>query len=191
MLRAKAQRYKGAKSTYSGFAAYHLCMKINYRKLIILNSQQSFFRLVHHTFKFGMYLLYRLPAAFFSGVRVREIDEEKCITSVPYKWLTQNPFRSTYFASLAMAAEMSTGTLALSNVYKRTPAVSMLLVNMQANYFKKATASILFTCEDGKNITATVDEAIKTGEGKSITAKSVGRNNQGEVVAGISFYMVI
>lgn len=153
----------------------------------MLNSQQIFFRLVHHRFKFGMYLLYQLPAAFFSGVRVREIDEEKCVTSVPYMWLTQNPFRSTYFASLAMAAEMSTGTLALSNVYKRTPVVSMLLVNMQANYFKKATAKIHFTCEDGKNIAATVDDAITTGEGKSVIAKSIGRNKEGDVVAEFLF----
>ena len=60
---------------------------------------------------------------------------EKCITSVPYKWLTQNPFRSTYFASLAMAAEMSTGILALSNVYKRNPPFSMLVIKMEASLF--------------------------------------------------------
>ena len=101
-------------------------------------SQQSFLKLANHPLKFRMYLLYRLPAAFFSGIKIREIDEERCITSVPYKWLTQNPFRSTYFASLAMAAEMSTGALALSNVYKRTPPVSMLVTNMEAAYFKKA-----------------------------------------------------
>ena len=152
-----------------------------------MQTKNKFFRLVHHPFKFGMYLFYKLPAAYFSGVRVREIDEEKCITSVPYKWLTQNPFRSTYFASLAMAAEMSTGTLALSNVYKRSPSVSMLVTRMEAIYFKKAIGKIIFTCEDGKNITATVDDAVKTGEGKSVMAKSIGRNNDGEVVAEFLF----
>jgi hypothetical protein len=78
---------------------------------------------------------------------VKEINEEKCIASVPYKWLTQNPFRSTYFASLAMAAEMSTGTIALSNVYKRKPSISMLVTKMEANYFKKATGTIFFNFE--------------------------------------------
>ncbi|MEO8111391.1 MAG: DUF4442 domain-containing protein [Ginsengibacter sp.] len=152
-----------------------------------MQTKNKFLELANHHFKFGMYLFYKLPAAFFSGVRVREIDEEKCITSVPYKWLTQNPFRSTYFASLAMAAEMSTGTLALSNVYKRTPQVSMLLVNIQANYFKKATGTIYFTCEQGKEITALVEEAIQTGEGKSIIVKSTGKNKDGDIVAEFLF----
>ena len=150
-------------------------------------SQQIFFKLANHPFKFRMYLLYKLPAAFFSGVRVRKIDEEKCITSVPYKWLTQNPFRSTYFASLAMAAEMSTGTLALSNVYKRKPVISMLVIKMEATYFKKATGIIFFTCNQGKEIISIIDEAVETGEGKSFIAKSVGKNKDGEIVAEFLF----
>ncbi len=149
--------------------------------------QKQFFILSNHPFKFGMYLFYKLPAAFFSGVRVRKIDEEKCITSVPFKWLTQNPFRSTYFASLAMAAEMSTGTLALSNVYKRTPSVSMLLTKMEATYFKKVTETSLFVCEQGKEFSTIIDDAIKTGESKSIIARSIGKNKNGELVAEFLF----
>ena len=59
----------------------------------------------------GCFYFQKLPAAFFSGVRIKEVGETKCRVSVPYKWFTQNPFRSTYFACLAMAAEMSTGAL--------------------------------------------------------------------------------
>ncbi|MEP6926310.1 MAG: DUF4442 domain-containing protein [Ginsengibacter sp.] len=151
------------------------------------SSQQNFLKLVNNSFKFNLYLFFKLPAAFFSGVRVKEINEEKCITAVPYKWLTQNPFRSTYFASLAMAAEMSTGTLALSNIYKRTPGVSMLVTKMEAAYFKKVTGTIYFTCGQGKEITGVIDEAIITGEGKTIIAKSTGKNRTGEVVAEFLF----
>ena len=106
-----------------------------------------------------MYLLYKLPAAFFSGIKVKECTAGKMYTSVPYKWLTQNPFRSTYFASLAMAAEMSTGALALSNIYKKKPAISMLVTKMEANYFKKATGITFFTCEEGLQIANAVNEA--------------------------------
>jgi len=151
------------------------------------SSQQKFFKLANHPFKFRMYLLFKLPAAFFSGIKVKEIDEEKCVTSVPYKWLTQNPFRSVYFASLAMAAEMSTGAIALGNVYKRTPSISMLVTKMEATYFKKASGTIFFTCEQGKEIELMIDEAVETGEGKSIVAKSTGKNKSGEVVAEFLF----
>ena len=143
--------------------------------------------LAKSSFKFRMYLFYKLPAAFFSGVRIKSITLEKCTTSVPYKWLTQNPFRSTYFASLAMAAEMSTGTIALSNVYKRKPSISMLVVKMEATYFKKAIDRIYFTCKQGKEIAAIIDEAVASGQGKSIVAKSTGRNKSGEIVAEFLF----
>ncbi len=151
------------------------------------SSQQSFFKLANHPFKFRMYLLFKLPAAFFSGVRVREINEEKCITSVPYKWLTQNPFRSTYFASLAMAAEMSTGVIALSNVYKRTPPISMLVTKMEATYFKKATGITFFTCEQANEIASVIDAAVETGDGKNIIVKSTGKNKSGETIAEFLF----
>jgi hypothetical protein len=118
---------------------------------------------------------------------VKKIDEEKCITSVSYKWLTQNPFRSIYFASLAMAAEMSTGAIPLSNVYKRKPSISMLVTKMEATYFKKATGTIFFICQQGKEISAVIDEAIKTGEAKNVIAKSAGKNKSGEIVAEFLF----
>ena len=147
----------------------------------------QFLKLVKHPIKFRLYLVYNLPAAFFSGIRIKECTEQMSITSVPFKWLTQNPFRSTYFASLAMAAEMSTGLLALNSVYKRTPPISMLITNMQAHYFKKAMHITFFTCEDGSMITDAVNEAAKGGEGKIVSAKSTGRNKEGELIAEFIF----
>jgi len=137
--------------------------------------------------KFGWFLLYKLPAAFFSGVRVIEIDEKKCVTVVPFRWLTQNPFRSTYFASLAMAAEMSTGALALSNVYRRTPAVSMLVTRMEASFYKKAKGAIFFTCEQGHEFESAINDAVATGTPCHLTSQSTGINKDGEVVAAFSF----
>jgi Domain of unknown function (DUF4442) len=110
-----------------------------------------------------------------------------CITSVPYKWLTQNPFRSIYFASLAMAAEMSTGLLALSNIYKRNVRVSMLVIKMEVLYFKKATDTILFTCEQGKVFTSIIEKAIQSGEPATLIAKSLGKNQMNETIAEFSF----
>lgn len=136
-----------------------------------------------HPVKFRMFLFMKLPAAFFSGVRIKELEEKHCVTVVPYKWLTQNPFKSTYFASLSMAAEMSTGLLGLMHIYQRKPAVSMLVVKLEANYYKKATGKTYFTCEDGDKIVAAIDGSIASGEGKTVTAKSTGKNEAGELVA--------
>ncbi|HEY8687865.1 MAG TPA: DUF4442 domain-containing protein [Chitinophagaceae bacterium] len=151
------------------------------------SSTEKFIKMIKHPVKFRMFLFWKLPAAFFSGVRIKEIDEERCVVSVPYKWLTQNPFRSTYFASLAMAAEMSTGALGMMYTQKRTPSISMLITNMEASYFKKATGKTFFICEAGKQIYDAIEDSITTGESKSITVKSTGTNKNGDVVAEFLF----
>jgi hypothetical protein len=143
----------------------------------------AFIKLIKHPIKFRIFLFSKLPSAFFSGLRVREIDQSKSVVSVPYKWFSQNPFGSTYFACLAMAAEMSTGILGLLHVYKRNPPVSMLVVDLKAGFYKKAKELTLFTCEDGIMISDAVEKAIETREGQTIVARSVGLNPSGELLA--------
>lgn len=138
-------------------------------------------------FKFRLFLLAKLPAAFFSGIRVQDISKEKCTTSVPFKWLTQNPFHSTYFASLAMAAEMSTGILALMYTYKKVPSISMLVTRMEANYFKKAKGTTFFSCTQGSEIEMAVKEVIAGTDSKTVTVKSTGRNKNNELIAEFLF----
>jgi len=136
-----------------------------------------------HPLKFRMFLLSHLPNAFFAGLRVKELDETVCRVSIPYKWFTKNPFRSTYFACLSMAAEMSTGILCLVHLYKRNPSVSMLVVKMEAEYFKKATGKTFFSCEEGVIIKETIEQAIEKGEPRTFKTRSIGKNEQGEIVA--------
>ena len=140
-----------------------------------------------HPVKFRIFLFTKLPAAYFAGVRVRELDEKRCMVTVPYKWLSQNPFRSTYFACLSMAAEMSTGALAMAYLYKINPPVSMLVVKVDSEYFKKATGRTSFVCEDGELFQKAIEETIATGEARTVKARSIGKNKEGEVVA--EFYI--
>jgi len=146
-------------------------------------AKDKFIQLVRHPVKFRIFLFSKLPSAFFSGVRVTHIDEKKAMVTVPYKWFSQNPFRSTYFACLAMAAEMSTGLLGMLHTYQNSPPISMLVTGIEGNYFKKATGLTTFTCEDGDAITDTIADSIGSGGGRSIKARSAGRNEAGELVA--------
>ena len=147
----------------------------------------KFYQAMKHPVKFRFFLFFKLPAAWFAGVRIREIDGTRCRVTIPYKWLTRNPFRSTYFASLSMAAEMSTGALAMSYLYKLDPPVSMLVINVDSTYFKKAVGRTSFLCEDGENFSFAIQEAIDTGEARTVRAKSVGTNKEGDIVA--EFYI--
>jgi hypothetical protein len=144
---------------------------------------KDFIRKMSHPLLSRLFLFWRLPSAFFSGVRIRELSEDSCTVSVPYKWMSQNPFRSTYFACLSMAGEMSTGALAMAHTFNLNPAMSMLVVKMESRFFKKAIDRAHFTCKDGQGFREAIRIAIETGEPQTFTAKSVGCNQQGEVVA--------
>jgi len=146
-----------------------------------------FLHIVQHPFKYRFFLFTRLPAAYFSGIRVRYADESKAIVTVPYKWFTKNPFKSTYFACLSMAAEMSTGLLAMAHTYNKEPQISMLVIKSEGNFFKKATGITTFTCEDGNSIEHAIKEAMSSGKSTSIDARSVGKNINEEVIAEFSF----
>ena len=151
------------------------------------SNSAAFIKLMRHPVKFRMFLFTKLPAAYFAGVRVREVDEKRCVVTVPYKWLSQNPFRSTYFACLSMAAEMSTGSLAMAHLYKINPPVSMLVVKVESEYFKKAVGRTSFVCEDGKLFERAIEETIATAEARTVKARSLGTNKEGELVA--EFYI--
>jgi hypothetical protein len=149
--------------------------------------KSTFFNLANSPFKFRLFLLTKLPAAFIAGLRIQRCDEEACTVSVPFKWLTQNPFRSTYFACLSMAAEMSTGALAMANIYKRKPAASMLIKNVESNYHKKATEKIFFTCKEGLVMKDAINTAYTSASPQIIRVKSEGYNRQNELVAEFWF----
>lgn len=132
------------------------------------------------------FLLSKLPLALAAGLKVRELDEEHCTVTVPYGWRSTNPFRSTYFAALSMAAEMSTGALAMLEVELAPKPVSMLITGMTAEFGKKATGLTAFTCADGRALAAAVARAL-AGEPNTFEATSLGTAQDGAVVARFTF----
>jgi Domain of unknown function (DUF4442) len=133
------------------------------------------------------FLFFKLPSAFICGVRVKQIQDAKCVVTVKHRWLNQNPFNSMYFAVQAMAAELSTGVLVMSHIQNSGKKISMLVANNKSNFSKKATGRITFECLDGNLAAKTIQEAIETGEGKTFWMKSIGTNEKGEQVSEMDF----
>ena len=142
--------------------------------------------LVTSKFLFKLFMMKSLPMGFLAGLKVVDFTTEKCSISVPFKWLNQNPFQSTYFAVLSMAAEMSSGMIAMMHTRDAKPSISMLVTNVEGNFVKKATGLTVFTCEDGGAMLGVIEECETTGEGRTYVCTSTGRNKQGEVVAKFS-----
>ena len=144
-------------------------------------------RRIQNPVLFSWWRLAKLPAAAFCGVRLRSLDEARCVTTVPYGWRSQNPFRSTYFAAQAMAAEMSTGALVLLAAEDAGVPFSTLIVDVHATFGKKATEKATFTCEAGPAAFAAVREARDTGEARQLPMLSVGTMADGTEVSRFVF----
>ncbi|MFD3001080.1 PaaI family thioesterase [Pontibacter toksunensis] len=143
----------------------------------------TFRKLVTSPVKFRLFMLARLPMAYLAGLRITSLSQESATVSIQYKYLNKNPFNSIYFACLSMAAELSTGVLCMMHIHKSTPPVSMLIVNMKADFTKKALGKIIFTCNDGEQLYKAIEETKVTGEGVTVTATSTGTDESGDTVA--------
>lgn len=137
--------------------------------------------------KFNTFTFFKLPAAWWCGVRLRHIDLEKAMTTVTHRWINQNPFNSMFWAVQGMAAELSTGSMVSAHIEESGKRISMLVANNNANFSKKATGKITFTCNDGALIQKALKQTIATGEGQTFWMKSIGVNEEGVVVSTFNF----
>jgi hypothetical protein len=141
--------------------------------------------------KLNTFLFFKLPSAFWCGVRVKIISEENCLVSVKHRWFNQNPFQSMYFAVLAMAAELTTGALVMYQIQKSGKKISMLVANNKGNFTKKARGRITFVCTEGLKIKEVIQQAIDTNQGQTIWLQSVGTDEKGDQVCVFSFEWTI
>lgn len=129
----------------------------------------------------------QIPIAWIAGVRLESWEENKVSTKIKYDFLNQNPFKSIFWAVQGMAAEFSSGLMANAKIAKTGENISMLVLGMQSKFLKKAVGKIIFTCEDGENIDKAIKEAISTKEGVLINVKSIGIDEEGDVVSEFHF----
>jgi hypothetical protein len=148
---------------------------------------KSFQRIMNNRLLFKCALLFQVPLDFVTGMRLRELNKESCKVSVPYRWLNKNPFRSTFWAVLGMAAELSTGALVMMYTYKLDPSVAIIVGDCSGEFISKARDLTTFVCNDGERIAETVKRAIQTGEPQEIMCRAIGYSKAGEEVARFTF----
>ena len=133
------------------------------------------------------FLLFKLPSAYFSGVRVKSINDNEAVATVKHKWINQNPFKSLYWATQGMASELATGILVMKGIQDSGKDISMLVTNQNGTFTKKAIGRINFICKDGNAIKEAIDKTIATGEGETITMISEGFDEKGDSVSKFEY----
>ncbi len=141
--------------------------------------------------KLNTFLMFKLPSAYFCGVRTKLINDTNCIVSVKHRWINQNPFNSMFWAVQGMAAELSTGALVMYKIKESGRNISMLVANNNATFSKKARGRITFECNEGQLIDSAIKNAVKTGEGQTFWMKSKGINEEGVEVSNFNFEWTI
>lgn len=141
--------------------------------------------------KVNFFNLIKLPLAFFGGVRVKSITDNEVVVTIKHRWMNQNPFKSMFWAAQGMAAEMPTGILVMKAIDDSKRKVSMLVTHQEAQFFKKATGRITFTCTGGEEIRDAIQKSIKTGEGQLIVLTAEGKNKDGVKVSSFQFHWSI
>ena len=140
---------------------------------------------------FHLFLLTKLPSAFFCGVRLKSLNETTCVAQVRHRWINQNPFNSMFWAVQGMAAELTTGAMVMTSIREQEEKISMLVANNKASFHKKATGKITFTCSDGHLVQEAIKQTLATGEGQTLWMHSEGSNEDGIVVSSFSFEWTI
>ena len=138
-------------------------------------------------FSINYFLFFKLPSAYWSGVRVKSIDNNECVVSVKLNWFNKNPFKSIFWAVQGMAAELSTGMLVSKQINDRKINVSMLVISSSSNFYKKAVGRIKFNCIQGNELKNIFDKLDEKNPTNKIIMFSKGIDELGDVVSDFKF----
>ena len=138
-------------------------------------------------FKYTLFTLFKLPAAWITGVRLTHLDDHSSTASIKHRWINQNPYKSMFWAVQGMAAELSTGALLMMKIKASNKSISMLVVNNKASFSKKAKGLITFSCTQGAVVDTAIEKAIATGEGQLFYLTAAGVDKHGDEVSSFEF----
>lgn len=138
-------------------------------------------------FKQKLYYLKSLPMGLVSGIKLIELDEEKSVSEVPFRWCNKNPFNSMYFAVQSMAAELSTAAPVMLALKGSDANIALIIIDLKPDFVKKAQSKITFTCMEYGKIHEAVTQLKKVDDTAAVNVKTTGRDIDGDEVATFYF----
>ena len=106
----------------------------------------------------------KIPMIAYLRPRVERLDNEVAIVRIPFRHRSRNHLRSMYFGALAVGADLAGGIIAMRLIEESRQPVSLVFQGFKAEFHRRPTADVHFTCTDGAHIRAMVQQAIDTGE---------------------------
>lgn len=105
--------------------------------------------------------LLKVPLINYVRPSVVRLNDDECVVKIPLGYRTRNHLKSMYFGTLAIGADCAGGLLAFHHVRKAKAAVSIVFKNFRADFHKRPTSAVHFSCKDGARIQKQVRETVK------------------------------
>ncbi len=125
-------------------------------------------RLVPESMRNTFYLRYfgltKIPLLYYARPSVVEKSDERVVIRIPLTRRTSNHQGSMYFAALAMGADCAVGLLAVELINQQNEKISFIFKDFNAEFYRRATADVFFTCNNGADIAQLVKQAVSNTE---------------------------
>ncbi len=138
-------------------------------------------------FKQKLFYLKSLPMGLISGIRLVQLDEDRAVSEVPFRWCNKNPFNSMYFAVQSMAAELSTAAPVMLALKDFDADVALIIVDLRVEFVKKAQSKTTFTCTEYRRIYEIIAQLKQAEDTAAIAVKTTGRDADDNEVATFYF----
>lgn len=108
--------------------------------------------------------LTKIPMLWFIRPSVVELNDERCVISIPLSRRTKNHLGCMYFAALAAGADLAAGLTAMRRIQQSDGRVDLIFKDFKVDFLKRVEAEAFFVCDQGQQATAAVEQALRTGE---------------------------
>jgi hypothetical protein len=154
------------------------------------NSSSEYIKSITNPFKYWLMIGLKLPSVLFWGIKLIKLDDDECIVNIPFRFTTQNPFKSIYFAALNGAAELSTGLPVQMVLCDKGPS-SMLVTGFEAQFIKKASTHTRFICKDIQKLRTVMANVNPANPTAVVTLETIGYNLTNEEVCRMKVHWSI
>ena len=114
------------------------------------------------TLKLRGFGLAKIFLLFLVSPKVKSLDDSQCQIEIPLNRITRNHVGSMYFGTLCMGADCAGGLLAVYHIKKRKQKIGFIFKALDAKFLKRPERNVVFTCKDGAQVAALVEEVMRT-----------------------------
>ncbi len=130
-----------------------------------------------------LYCYLKLPLIAYCRPKIITLTYIESIVEIPLNRRTKNHFKSMYFGALSIGADFTGGLLVMNMIKKNKSKSRLLFKDFSANFIKRCTTDIVFSCSDHAIIQKSIDRNLETGERVNFKLKVQAFSKNGEHVA--------